>query len=124
VSAARIWKTLHLPGGKGHAGREILPDRPRRLCPPATATVEQIARAICQLTIPLDAKPLYDCRASAAVSQVKVNNLRVLPHVSRRETEDRKCGRLYLLLICGDKLLHRTSVVDGDDERDDRDKNR
>jgi hypothetical protein len=91
---------------------------------PAAATSEQIAWAVRRLTIPLDSEPLYDCRASATVSQVKVNRVYILRHISGRETDDWKCGRLHLFLVGCDEFLHRTSVVDGNDERNNRDEDR
>ena len=109
-----------------------------RVGPDATFCQSDTGRCVClrqqrsskspgpdgRLTIPLDSEPLDDYRASAAVPQVKVNRVYILRHVSGRETDDWKCGGLHLFLVGGDELLHRAAVVDGNDERNNRDEDR
>ncbi|MGA7926781.1 MAG: hypothetical protein WCA20_12355 [Candidatus Sulfotelmatobacter sp.] len=121
VSSTNLENAQCLPRRKRRAGYDILPNRPNPLRLPAAATVEQIAWPDRRLTIPLDSKPLYDGRTSAAVPQVKVNRVYGLQHVTGREADDGKGGGLHLFLVGGDELLHRTPVVDGDDERNNRD---
>lgn len=124
VSGANLEESLRLPRRKGRAGCYILVKRRGPLRVLAAATVEQIAWAVGWLTIPLDSEPLDDCGASAAVPQVKVNCAYILRHVSGGEVDDGECGRFHLFLVGGDELLHRTAVVDGDDEGNNRDEDR
>jgi len=78
VGGANLKDALRLSRGEGHAGGHILPNRPSPLRLAAAAKGEQIAWAFHRLTVPLDSEPLYDCRASAAVPQVKVNHIYIL----------------------------------------------
>ena len=60
----------------------------------------------------------------AAVPQVKVDRVAILQNVSCCEPEDGKRRCFDLLFVGGDKLLHRTSVLYGDDQGNDGDEDR